>query len=761
MESTVVIFSWDPVVIVDIVGSILTLGIALLCVYNAALWHRRKPNDIFRHYIYMLTITFVLFAVSRSVGHLLKQLLSYSDLHNVWMMISPYSGSVNTVTFVIVVSFSLYFSRLQKIHDEVEKYKSGLEKLVEERTSQLGKLNITLETVLDSANPICLVNLDFEMLKANKAYYDLWPKKIPEKGVLKCFDSRPGSGCGSDSCPLELIRQGAEEVVDTFSKVIGSGEMAEFIISARPFRDINGQIVGIVESFQDITAQTNAAKEMLAEREQLNVTLRSIGDGVITTDIDGKIVLINRAGEKITGWSQTEAVGRQFYEVFDLVDKNSGYKMEDLLGGGDSASIDAPQKLRKKDGTEILVSESVALIKNMDSQSIGAVLVFSDVTEKSKTEEELSKIAKLESVGVLAGGIAHDFNNILTAIMGNINLALIRSGPESEIYELLSSAEKASARAKNLTQQLLTFSKGGEPIKSIATIQEIIRDSAGFVLRGSNVQCEYLFAEDLWGVEVDTGQISQVVQNVILNAAASMEGGGTITVNCTNLYNDKDTIFLKAGQYVKVSVIDQGVGIPADKIDKIFDPFFTTKKAGSGLGLSISHSIISNHGGHIEVQSKPGMGTTFTFYLPASGETPQASVKQELVAENIEGKGRVMIMDDDKMIRELVGNMLDSFGYEAVYARDGEEAVKLYLESKETGETIEAIIMDLTIPGGMGGKEAVQEIHKIDPEAKVIVASGYSNDPILAEYSDYGFRAAIIKPFKLQEFRDIVSRILT
>ncbi len=754
------IFSWNPVVIVDIVGSVLTLALALLCFYNAVLWHRRKPNDIFRHYIYMLTITFVLFAVSRSVGHLLKQLLSYSDLNSVWVMISPYSGSVNTVSFVIVASFSLYFSRLQKIHDEVEEYKSGLERLVEERTRQLEKLNITLETVLDSANPICLVNLDFEMLMANKAYYDYWPKKIAGNGVLKCFESRPGSGCGSDACPVKLIGQGVEEVVDTFSKAIGSGEMAEFIITARPFRDINGQIVGIVESFQDITAQTNAAKEMLAERERLNVTLRSIGDGVITTDIVGKIVLINKAAEKITGWSQAEAVGRPFYEVFDLLDKTTDYKVEDLMVEGDSSSRSAPQKLLKKDGTEILVSESVALIRNMESQSIGAVLVFSDVTEKSKTEEELSKIAKLESVGVLAGGIAHDFNNILTAIMGNINLALIRSGPESEIYELLSSADKASARAKNLTQQLLTFSKGGEPVKSIATIQEIIKDSAGFVLRGSNVQCEYVFAEDLWGVEVDTGQISQVIQNIILNAASSMSGGGTITVNCTNHYIDKDTIFLKAGQYVKVNVIDQGVGIPADKIDKIFDPFFTTKKEGSGLGLSISHSIISNHGGHIEVKSQPGEGTTFTFYLPASGETPPSSIKQELLVDNVEGKGRVMIMDDDEMIRELVGNMLHSFGYEAVFARDGEEAVKLYLEAKEKAEPIEAIIMDLTIPGGMGGKDAVLEIHKIDPEAKVIVASGYSNDPILAEYSDYGFSAAIIKPFKLQEFREIVSRIL-
>ncbi|MEN8136527.1 MAG: ATP-binding protein [Thermodesulfobacteriota bacterium] len=757
------IFPWSPVVIVDIVGSLLTLVIASLCAYSSARWYRQKPNDIFRHYVFLLTLTFVLFAVSRSVGHLLKQLLHFSDLSSVWMTIAPYSGSVNTMTFVIIVSFSLYFNRLQKVHGEVEKYKSGLENLVDERTRQLEKTNITLETVLNSANPICLVNLDFEILKANKAYYDYWPKEKADNGVLKCFDSRRGSGCGTDSCPVNLISQGTDEVVKQFSKELDNGEIGEFIITARPFRDINNDIVGIVESFQDITAQTNATRKLAAEREQLNVTLRSIGDGVITTDTLGNIVLINKAAEEITGWTQIEAVGKQFDVVFNIIDKDHGSSGKDLMletCSVPAGTISAPKILVKKDGTERLVADSSTLIRNMESQAIGAVLVFRDVTEKIKTEEELSKVEKLESVGVLAGGIAHDFNNILTAIMGNINLALTRIEPADEIYELLSSAEKASARAKNLTQQLLTFSKGGEPIKSVATIQEIIKDSAGFVLRGSNVQCEYLFAEDLWGVEVDTGQISQVIQNIILNAAAAMSGGGTISVKCSNHFNDKGTIFLKGGQYVKVSVTDQGVGIPVDKIDKIFDPFFTTKKTGSGLGLAISHSIINSHGGHIEVESKPEIGTTFTFYLPASGEISQASVKQELVADNAEGKGLVMIMDDDDMIRVLVGNMLDSFGYGTVFAQDGEEAIKLYLESKESDEPIAVIIMDLTIPGAMGGKEAVQEIHKIDPEAKVIVSSGYSNDPIIADYRDYGFSAAMVKPFKLQELREVVSKIL-
>lgn len=754
------IFSWVPVVVVDMAGSLLTFVIAVLCAYNAVLWFRKKPTDIFRHYIFLLTITFVLFAVSRSFGHLLKQILHLGNRDQIWMMISPYSGAINTTTFVIAASFSIYFNRLQKIHDEVETYKSGLETLVDERTQQLKEVNVTLETVLNSANPICMMNLDFEMIKANRAYYDIWPKTADADKVLTCFESRPGDAGGTDACPVTLISQGMNEVVNQFRKELPSGEVGEFIVTARPFKDVKGKLVGIVESFQDITVQTNATKELLAEREQLNVTLRSIGDGVITTDTVGHIVLINKAAEKITGWSQAAAIGRPFDEVFHLVDKKPGTTVEDLMVGGSSAPRSVPKKLLQKDGTEILVSESVALIRNMESQVVGAVLVFRDVTEKSKTEEELSKVKKLESVGVLAGGIAHDFNNILTAIMGNINLAMIRVEPGSEIYELLSSAEKASGRAKSLTQQLLTFSKGGGPIKNIATIQEIIEDSAGFVLRGSNVQCQYVFADDLWGVEVDTGQISQVVQNIILNGAAAMSDGGTITVNCTNHTVDKDTIFLKTGQYVKVSIADHGVGIPADELDKIFDPFFTTKKLGSGLGLAITNSIINNHGGHIEVDSEPGVGTTFTFYLPASTGRSLSSLKQESVVNSVQGKGRVLIMDDEKMIRDLIGNMLESFGYEALFARDGEEAIKLYRQSKENDKPIAAIIMDLTIPGGMGGKEAVRKIHKIDPEVKVVVASGYSNDPVLAGYRDYGFCAAMVKPFKLREFREIINNIL-
>lgn len=755
------IVPWSPVVVVDMAGSALTFGIALFCVYQAILWLRAQPSDIFRHYIFLLTLTFVLFAVSRSVGHLLKQILELRGLDQIWLTISPFSGAVNTVSFVIIASFSLYFNRLQNIHREVEKYKFGLEKLVEERTGQLEESNITLEAVLDSANPICMMNLDFDILKANKAYYEIWPKRGAAGEGVKCFESRPGPSCRTEGCPLVQIRQGRHEVVNQFRKELANGETGEFIITARPFRSGAGDIIGIVESFQDVTAQSNVSKELLAEREQLNVTLRSIGDGVITTDNAGRIVMLNKAAEKITGWSHDEALGRQVNEVFNLPERDHDAPGGNLLVtiSGQGAPADgAAKRLVRKDGLERLVSESGALIRNAEGLVAGAVLVFRDVTEKSRTDEELNKIRKLESVGVLAGGIAHDFNNILMAIMGNISLAKTRIAPDDEIYGLLSSAEKASVRAKNLTQQLLTFAKGGEPVKNLATIPEIIMESAEFVLRGSNVQCKYDFADDLWGVEVDTGQLSQVVQNIILNGAAAMPDGGEIKVTCTNHPNEKDTSLMKSGNYVKVAIADHGKGIPASKLDKIFDPFFTTKKVGSGLGLAITHSIINKHGGHIEVDSSLRKGTTFTFYLPAAAGMVPPELQTEAIGADLKGKGRILIMDDDEMIRELVRNLLDSFGYEPLLARDGEEAIRLYLAAQAEETPIVAVIMDLTIPGGMGGKEAVREIHKIDPAAKVIVASGYSNDPIMANYRDYGFCAAIVKPFNLQEFREAIGK---
>ena len=755
--------SWFPVVVVDMVGSVLTLFIAVLCAYRAWQWLRGKRNDVFRHYLFLLTIAFVLFAVSRSFGHLVKQILHQRNLDHIWQQISPFSGAVNTVTFVIVASFSIYFNRQQRVHQEIEKYKTGLESLVEERTRLLAESHATLESVLNAANPICMVNLDCEILDANIAYCEIWPLRDESGKQLKCYESRPGSACQTQACPVALISGGTSEVVQEQIKHFYGGDSRQFIVTARPFKDSTGQLIGVVQSFQDVTERERATAALVAEREQLTVTLRSLGEGVITADTAGSIVLINKAAEQITGWSQEGALGRPLAEVFDIFSDDpettfSGFMEQTLAGVYET--IKAPTVLIARDGTKKLVSESGAPVSDAEGKVRGVVLVFRDVTEKRRIEDELAKIKKLETVGILAGGIAHDFNNILTAILGNINLALTQIDPEEPIHELLSSAEKATNRATNLTMQLLTFSGGGAPVKTMATIQDIIEDSAGFVLRGSNVQCGYHFADDLWAAEIDTGQISQVIQNIILNAAAAMIAGGTIDIHCRNHLQDADSPVMAAGQYVRIAISDQGIGIAPDIREKIFDPFFSTKKSGSGLGLAITHSIVSKHRGHIEVESRPGEGAVFTIYLPAAGEV---AVESGTTAKRFAGTsagGRVLIMDDDEMIRDLAGRMLERLGYETEFARDGMEAVKIFADARSGAAGISLIIMDLTVPGGMGGKDAVKEVLKIDPQAKVVVSSGYSNDPIMAHFAEYGFCAAMTKPYRLETLQDMLARVL-
>lgn len=382
--------------------------------------------------------------------------------------------------------------------------------------------------------------------------------------------------------------------------------------------------------------------------------------------------------------------------------------------------------------------------------------------ECEKMHDELQKARNLESLGLLAGGIAHDFNNILAAIMGNIDLVMLNMGQEeTQSRKLLANAEKAVVRAKDLTYQLLTFSKGGDPVKTITSIETIIKESANFVLHGSNVKCNYDFPEDLWPAEVDSGQVGQVIQNIVINAIQAMPNGGLVDLCCRNFENERGSLLpMQEGKYVEIKITDNGVGIDQELIDKIFDPYMTTKQEGNGLGLSITHSIVKKHGGHIQVDSSPGKGTTFLIFLPAS-KSPLKIVKNiEVATITYENKGTVMVMDDDEMIRNMSMNILKRTGYDVLLAEDGVRAIDLFKESLDAGKVVDLIIMDLTIPGGMGGKEAVVEIHKMDPKAKVVVSSGYSNDQVMANFGQFGFCASIVKPYQLTELLGLVGRLL-
>ncbi len=326
---------------------------------------------------------------------------------------------------------------------------------------------------------------------------------------------------------------------------------------------------------------------------------------------------------------------------------------------------------------------------------------------------------RLNVLGHVAAGIAHDFNNVLATILVNVSLAKYAKS-EDEISEVLTTIEKVSIKAKDLTQQLLTFSSGGAPIKETISISELIKDSVGFALRGSNVKCEFSFPDGLLAVEVDEGQISQVINNLIINADQAMPHGGTIKMRAENVtVGAKGALPLQEGKYIKTCVADQGIGIAQEHLDKIFDPFFTTKQEGSGLGLTTSYSIVTNHDGYISVESELGVRTTFHIYLPATSKEIQ--IKEDVEEKPLAGKGKILIMDDEEDIRESLSQILTHFGYEAQFAEDGAAAIKLYKQAQKSGQPFDAVIMDLTVPGGIGGKEAIRKLLEIDPEVKAIV----------------------------------------
>ena len=501
------------------------------------------------------------------------------------------------------------------------------------------------------------------------------------------------------------------------------------------------------------------------EKEFLAVTLRSIGDGVIATDLEGKITVINRIAEELTGWTLEEAIGKKLTEIFRIINEKTKKICENpvkkVLETGRIIGLANHTALIARNGLEKSIADSAAPIRDRDSNIIGVVLVFRDVTMAKRINLELAKTKKLESVGILAAGIAHDFNNLLMGIMGNINLSKTIFDKDHEVYEYLDAAEKASKRAAKLTKQLLTFSKGGgQPIKEAVSIYEIVKESSDFTLSGSNINCRIDRDSNLWAADIDKGQISQVIENIILNARQAMPEGGTIHILCENYYkatNNEDGIPIKKGSYIKLIISDEGVGIPIDYIERIFDPYYTTKKEGSGLGLAITYSIVKKHKGHILCESEPGKGCTFKIYLPA---TKESIITSKAKNKDNKGHGTILIMDDEQMILTAAHRMLKRSGYEVIEANDGAQAVEIYIKAMKDKKRIDLIIMDLTIPGGMGGVKAIQKLLEIDPNVCAVVSSGYSNDPVMANYKKYGFKATLDKPYLMDQLIKVVSQVI-
>ena len=420
-------------------------------------------------------------------------------------------------------------------------------------------------------------------------------------------------------------------------------------------------------------------------------------------------------------------------------------------------------RVLRKDGTILYWIDSGTAVYDPGGKPYKMIGSVTDITERKKMEEELLRSKKLESVGFLSGGIAHDFNNLLTGIMGNISLAKLSARPGDKILTYLENAENLSVRSSELTKKLLTFSKGGAPIKKPVLIGDFLKETARMPLSGSNVRCEFKIAEDLWLVEIDEGQMRQVIYNIVINACEAMPGGGTINILAENIiHGPADRPSLKDGKYVKLSIKDQGAGIFPENLSKIFDPYFSTKEMGSqkgmGLGLAISHSIIKKHGGFIVAESIVGNGSTFHIYLPVSSK--EFLPAKEVVKKPRLGKVRILVMDDEQVVRYISGEFLKHLGYEVELAEDGAEAVARYKKAQESQQPFDIVILDLIVPGGMGGKEVLEKLLEISPDVQAIVSSGYSNDPIFSDFKRYGFKGVLAKPFDLEGLSESVSKVI-
>ena len=540
-----------------------------------------------------------------------------------------------------------------------------------------------------------------------------------------------------------------------------NGDIVYSIISVNLQQNADNSGKYILALIQDITEQKKAEAKLKESEEYFRTLITNSSNAILIIDKKGHNRFQNKSFEKMMGYSLEERKGKSVFEYIHPDDKEIIIKQFKSIVQNNKSIDNLKFRAIHKNGAIRYLEGSA---KNMLNSSIvsGILINYRDVTNQKKTEEELQKIDKLKSVGTLAGGIAHDFNNVLSGIYGNISLAKLKLSQNKSGIEFIEKAEQSMERAVHLTRQLLTFSKGGSPVKEDISINKLITEIVTFDLSGSNVKPIFEQTDNLWHAEVDKGQIEQVFSNLTINANQATPNGGHLYITMENItIAENNIVNLKKGKYIKIIFQDEGIGISKENLTKIFDPYFTTKQAGSGLGLATTYSIIKKHNGHIDISSKLGTGTTFTIYLPATKIQNNENKIATKTASAITNKSaKILVMDDEEIICTIVSEMAETIGFPTETTLNGEEAIKKYQKSLDNKTPFDLIIMDLTIPGGMGGKEAVKHILKINPKAKVIVTSGYSGDPIMANYKDYGFKGIITKPYTIDKLKNTLLKVL-
>lgn len=621
-----------------------------------------------------------------------------------------------------------------KTKPELIKELTQLRQEASELQGSLARQEAILEAIGD---PVSIQDTDFRVLYQNAAHKKLVGDQVG-KYCYKAYSKRDEICI---ECPLVLSFKDSR--IHTAQKKGGNTETGPMHveITASPLRDQEGKVIAGIEVVRNISERIKAQQALVAAEAKFRSIVEQSMVGIYIIK-DNKFSYINPKFAEIFGYTADEIISSKtvpdlvYEEDRTLVAENIRKRLT-----GEQKSIHYTFRGQKKDGTVIDIEVHGTKVDSDGSVSIIGTLL--DTTENKKA-------GVMDSIGLLAGGIAHNFNNILTAIAGNLSLAKMYAKPGQEVFDILSEAEKATLRAKNLVYQLLTFSKGGLPIKKPVSLAKLAQDAADFALSGSDIKLDLSVQDDLWMVNADEIQISQVITNLAENARQAMNKGGSIEITMQNVLIDQiSALPLKQGGYVKIAVADQGTGISEDQIRKVFDPFFTTKKEGTGLGLAASYSIIKKHDGHITVQSTPGSGTVFEVYLPAH-QDKKADEESDDRRPRIK-RGKILVMDDEEIVRDVVARMLEQCGYSAEFARDGAEAIELYRSSRESETPFEAVILDLIVPEKMGGKEAMEKLLEIDSEVKAIVSSGYSNDPVMANFKEYGFKSVLSKPYKMED----------
>ncbi len=516
----------------------------------------------------------------------------------------------------------------------------------------------------------------------------------------------------------------------------------------------------------EMTDGKHAEKALRESEGRYRLLAENATDVIWTTDMDLRFTYMSPSVVRVTGYDVRQAEARTLAETltpasFELARKTFEEELAlERSGKADpSRSRTLELEVCREDSSTVWMEVRMSFLRDQAGLPVGVLGVARDISDRKTAEEELLRARKLESLGILAGGIAHDFNNLLGAILANVSLARKDAGAGAKTLERLAEARKAALRARGLTKQLLTFSKGGQPVRRLASISGLLRDSASFALQRSGIRCIFDVQRDLYHAEIDEGQMYQVFNNLIVNASQAMGEGGTITVEAVNTAIEPgNPLRLHAGNYVRVSITDQGEGISSDNISRIFDPYFSTKESGVGLGLAVAHAIVRKHDGHISVESEPGVGATFRIYLPAF-DKPLPAAPDKAASARRRG-GRILLMEDEDVMREAAAEVLKDLGYEVAVATDGAEAVKTYRDAIRSGTPFDLIILDLTVPGKLGGKEAMEKLLETDPNVRAVASSGYSADPIMAEYKHHGFTAVLAKPYDMDEMAAVIQEAM-